>query len=219
MKKFLGREICPILAVALTLSCTPAATGQVATQQEKKVVVGKEQFSAKVLRVDAGRLELELTDAKEERIITLGPEMMAKLQLAPERRYDVLVNQRQTPGGITIGMRLKDERGLHAIAETIQDLPLLAPEEREGIKVEQLAGENRTLVYEDSCKSVYNVPTAFTIGNQRLILQAYESKTVQLGEASYTISLSASQFIALRECPIPFEGGRSKVDYTIVRNQ
>jgi hypothetical protein len=75
------------------------------------------------------------------------------------------------------------------------------------------------MVYEDNCKIVHNMPTAFTIGDQRIVLQANETKTVQMGNASYTLSLDSSQFVVLKECPIPFEGGQSQAEYTLVRSQ
>ena len=223
MKSYMNIYLCRVLwltcAISLVVGLTTIATGQVMIEQERKLIVGKQQFDAKVLQVEAHRLEFQLTEPKDQRMIMLRPELLAKLRLVPGLSYNVLTNQRQTPGGISAAVRLKDERGLYAIAESIQDISLLLLEEREGIKVEQLPTQSRTLVYEDNCKTVYNVPTAFTIENQRMVLQAYETKTVHIGNAGYTLFLNSSQFVILKECPTTFEGGRSLVEYTIVRNQ
>lgn len=124
-----------------------AISSQVAAEQERQLLVGKQQFEAKVLRVEPGRLEFQLPEPKERRVLNLSPELLAKLRLVPNRSYKVLASQRLTPGGITAGVRLSDERGLYAIAESVQDMPILQPAEREGIKVEQLPAQDRTLVY------------------------------------------------------------------------
>ncbi|MFY9573285.1 MAG: hypothetical protein WAV20_17955, partial [Blastocatellia bacterium] len=87
----------------------------------------------------------------------------------------VLTNQRRTPGGLFSAVHLTDERGFYALAERIQDnIQLLRPDERDGIRVEQVPAASRTFVYEDSCKTVYNVPTEFTISGRRIRLQAHE---------------------------------------------
>ncbi|MFY9573286.1 MAG: hypothetical protein WAV20_17960 [Blastocatellia bacterium] len=42
---------------------------------------------------------------------------------------------------------------------------------------------------------------------------------MQIGNASYTIELNASQFTVLKSCPAIHEGGRPQVEYTIVGTQ
>jgi hypothetical protein len=153
-------------------------------------------------------------------LINLSPELVTKLRLRPGLNYSVLANQKRTPGGMLSAVSLRDARGFYAIAEKIQDnIELLTPAERQGIKVEQLPARDRTLVYEDSCKIVYNVPTSFTIMDRQIVLHAYETRAAQIGDANYTISLNASQFVVPKDCPRHLEGGRSQVEYTIVRNQ
>jgi len=200
------------------LGCATTARSQVETAQSIPPLTRPQEFKARVLRAEANRLELQLADSQEQRVINLPPETLAKLRLAPEHDYTVLAEQRPTFGAVNTALRLKDERGLYALAENISDQPLFKPEEREGMKVELQPAQDRTLVYEDSCKIVYNVPTAFTLGDQRLVLQAYESKTVQLNGASYTLALHVSQFVVLKECELPYEGGRTQIDYSMVRN-
>jgi hypothetical protein len=205
-----------LIGAAVWMAAGLASAGQSVRDEERKLLVGTEQFEAKA-RVEANRLEFELPAPREQRVINLKPELLAKLNLAPERNYDVLASQRQTPGGLAAGVRFKDDRGLYAIAESIRDLPLLKPSERDGIRIEQLPTESRTLVYEDSCKIVYNVPTAFTIDDQRIVLQAFESKNVKIQNANFALTLDGSRFVVLKDCPTPFEGGQSQVDYTLVR--
>jgi hypothetical protein len=206
-----------LFAMILSMVLSGVAAGWQQVQPDAKLLVGKRQFSATVRRVLPDRLELSVS-ATETLTLNLNPVMVAKLRLAPRRTYRMLANQRSTPGGVNAAVRLMDSRGLYAIAEEIQDVPLLQPDEREGIKVEQLPRESRTLVYEDECKTVYNVPTAFTVNDQRLILQAHEDRAVRIRGSSYTLSLTNSQFIVNKECRIVYEGGRTQIGYTLVRN-
>lgn len=207
-----------LLCIALfTFGCVPVTADQSAGEPEQVEIVGKQQFEAKVTRVEDTQLAFQRPGQKQQQVINLAPKLVENLRLSPGRRYNVLANQRPTAGGLAAAVLLRDSRGLYAIAESIRDLNLLQPAEREGIQVQQLPTQDRTLVYEDSCKIIYNVPTEFMLGEQRTVLQAYETRTVQVGNTPYTLSLAASQFVVTKGCSQTFEGSRSQVDYTLVR--
>ena len=218
MERQVWRMLGCIGAISLVAGFVSVAAGQVKVEQEDNLLVGRQQFEAKVLRVKDNRLELQLSEPEEQRVINLSPELLAKLHLVSGRSYNILANQTATPGGISAGVRLNDEQGLYAIAESFQDMPALQPAEREGIKIEQLPAQNRTIVYQDSCKIVYEVPTEFTVGDQRIVLNAYETKAVQINNIDFRLSLNSSRFVVLKDCLIPFEGGQSIVNYTLVRS-
>jgi hypothetical protein len=113
---------------------------------------------------------------------------------------------------------LRDGATLRAVAELVRDIQLLQPAERGGIAVELRPAQNPRLLYEDNCKVVYNVPTAFTLDGEQVLVEPFETRTVRVRGGSYTISLASSQFVVLKSCSTVFEGSRSLIEYVIVRN-
>ena len=177
------------------------------------------QFRGEIRRVLPQEVEVHIKDVSETVALHVRDEWTRQLKLTPGAVYDILAHQRHTPGGITTAVQLKDERGLYALAEAIHDVPLFTPHDREGLAVEQRPQEAKTFVYEDACKTVYNVPVEFTIGKEHVLVQPHESKIIELSGHPYTLTLNASQFIVLKECAVMFEGGRSQLDYSIVRTE
>lgn len=174
-------------------------------------------YSARVLDLQDGQLRLTLPEIKEERTLHLDPELLRPLGKIADRTFTVTSSERRAPSGIVGALALRDQRGLYAVVESIRDQPLFRPEDRAGIEIQPLPGEGRTLVYESECAIVYNVPTAFIVGKQRYVLQAFESKEVKIDGAVYALSLQTSRWTVEKKCPAIFEGPRSQVDYTLVR--
>jgi hypothetical protein len=175
------------------------------------------QFTGEIRRILPHEIDIHIKDVSEIVTLHVRPEWARQLKLAPGREYGILAHQRHTPGGITTAVKFKDERGLYALAETIHDIPLFTPHDRDGLAVEQHPQEAKTFVYEDACKAVYNVPVEFTVGNEHVLVQPHEAKTIELHGHPYTLTLNTSQFIVLKECSVTFEGGRSQLDYSVVR--
>ena len=48
-------------------------------------------------------------------------------------------------------------------------------------------------------------------------MQPHESARIELDGKPYALTLNQSQFIVLKECSITFEGGRSQLDFSVVR--
>ena len=174
-------------------------------------------FTAEVRRVLPQQIDVHIKEASETMTLPVQEVWTRQLKLTPGRVYGILAHQRHTPGGMTSAVKFNDDHGLYALAETIHDVPLFTLHDREGIEVDQAPQRGKTFVYEDACKAVYNVPTAFTAGKERMLLQPHESKRIELDGKPYTLTLNSSQFIVLKDCPVPFEGGRSQLDYSIVR--
>lgn len=181
--------------------------------------VPHDRFSARVLEVKEGQLRVLLPELKEERAIHLEPSLLRTLGKISDRTYTMNIRERRLPSGLTGAIALQDQRGLYAILESIRDHPLLAPEERMGIQVEPQPNGSRTLVYESDCAIVYNIPTLFIIGDQHVILQAFESKGVTIGGHTYLLSLQTSRWTVEKQCPALFEGAHMQVDYAVVREQ
>lgn len=175
------------------------------------------QFTGEVRRILPQEVEIRIPEADETVTLHLRDEWTRQLKLAPGGLYGILAHQRHTPGGITTAVKFGDERGLYALAETIHDVPLFTPRDREGLEVVQHVQGAKTFVYEDACKAVYNVPVEFTIENEHVLVQPQEMKRIKINNTPFTLTLNHSQFIALKECPITFEGGRSQLDYSVVR--
>lgn len=175
------------------------------------------QFTGEILRIMPQEVEVHIKEASETVALHVRDEWTRQLKLAPGAVYGILVHQRHTPGGITTAVKFKDERGLYALAETIHDVPLFTPQDRDGLVVEQHPEGSKTFVYEDACKAVYNVPVEFSVGKEHILVQPHETKTIELNGRPYTLTLNASQFIVLKECSMTFEGGRSQLDYSMVR--
>ena len=177
------------------------------------------QFRGEIRRVLPQEVEVHIKDTSETLAVHMRDEWTRQLKLTPGAVYDILAHQRHTPGGITAAVKFKDDRGLYALAETIHDIPLFTPHDRDGLAVEQHPQDAKTFVYEDACKTVYNVPVEFTMEKERVLVQPHESKTIELSGRPYTLTVNASQFIVLKECAVTFEGGRSQLDYSIVRTE
>jgi hypothetical protein len=175
------------------------------------------QFTGEIRRILPQEVEVHIKEAAETVTLHMRDEWTRQLKLAPGAVYGILAHQRHTPGGITTAVKFKDERGLYALAETIHDVPLFTPHDRDGLIVEQHPEGAKTFVYEDACKAVYNVPVEFNVGRDHLLLQPHETKIVELSGKPYTVTLNTSQFIVLKECSMTFEGGRSQLDYSMVR--
>lgn len=175
------------------------------------------QFTGEIRRILPHQLDIHIRDSAETVTLHLREEWTRQLKLAPGEAYGILAHQRHTPGGITTAVRFHDERGLYALAETIQDLPLFTIGDREGLRVEQRPEQRKTFVYEDACKAVYNVPVEFAVGKELMLLQPHETARIELNGIPYTLTLNQSQFIVLKECRLTFEGGRSQLDYSVVR--
>jgi hypothetical protein len=180
---------------------------------------GRDPFSARVLEVKEDHLRVSLPELKEERALHLEPTLLKILGKIPDRVYTISSNERRMPSGLTGALTLQDQRGLYAVLESIRDRPLLTIEERAGMQVIPQPGGDRTLVYESECAIVYNIPTVFQIGDQRLVLQAFENKKVIIGDYNYTLSLQASRWTVEKPCPTVFEGAHTQVDYALVREQ
>jgi hypothetical protein len=176
-------------------------------------------FTGEIGRVLPQQIEVHIKDVAETVTLHFNDTWTRQLKLAPGAVYGILAHQRHTPGGITTAVKFNDERGLYALAETIHDVPLFTPHDRDGIEVDQEPLRAKTFVYEDPCKAVYNVPAAFTVGQERVLVQPHETKTIELHGKPYTLTLNNSQFIVLKDCPVPFEGGRSQLDYSVVRTE
>lgn len=179
--------------------------------------VSHDRFSARVLEVKEDHVRVSLAELKEERTIHLEPSLLQILGKISDRTYTMSTRERRLPSGLTGAMALHDQRGLYAVLESIRDRPLLTPDERGGIQVEPQPGGGRTLVYESECAIVYNIPTAFIIGDQRFILQAFENKRVTIGGHTYLVSLQTSRWTMEKQCPAVLEGAHTHVDYALVR--
>lgn len=175
------------------------------------------QFTGEIRRILPQEVEVHIKEASETVTLHVRDEWTHQLKLAPGAVYGILAHQRHTPGGITTAVKFKDERGLYALAETIHDVPLFTPHDRDGLVVEQHPEGAKTFVYEDACKAVYNVLVEFRVGKEHILVQPYETKTIELNGTPYTLTLNTSQFIVIKECSITFEGGRSQLDYSMVR--
>jgi hypothetical protein len=175
------------------------------------------QFTGEIRRVSPQEVEVHIKEASETVMLHVRDEWTRQLKLAPGAVYGILAHQRHTPGGITTAVKFKDERGLYALAETIHDVPLFTPQDRDGLVVEQHPEGVKTFVYEDACKVVYNVPVESNVGREHILVQPHETKTIELSGKPYTVTLNTSQFIMIKECSITFEGGRSQLDYSMVR--
>src|SRR6476646_3997879 len=174
------------------------------------------QFTGEIRRILPQEVEVHIKEAAETVTLHMRDEWTRQLKLTPGAVYGILAHQRHTPGGITTAVKFKDERGLYALAETIHDVPLFTPSDRDGLVVEQHPESAKTFVYEDACKAVYNVPVEFNVGRDHLLLQPHETKNIELSGKTYTVTLNTSQFIVLKESSMTFEGGRSQLDYSMV---
>jgi hypothetical protein len=175
------------------------------------------QFSGEIRRILPQQVEIHIKEAAETVTLHVRDEWPHQLKLAPGESYGILAHERHTPGGITMAVKFYDDRGLYALAETIHDGPLFTDRDREGLAVDQRPLQGKTFVYEDACKAVYNVPVEFTVGKEQILVQPHESARIELDGKPYTLTLNQSQFIVLKECSITFEGGRSQLDYSVVR--
>ena len=175
------------------------------------------QFTGEIRRILPQEVEVHIKEAAETVTLHVRDEWTRQLKLTPGAVYGILAHQRHTPGGITTAVKLKDDRGLYALAETIHDVPLFTPQDRDGLVVEQHPEGAKTFVYEDACKAVYNVPVEFSVGKEQVLVQPHETKNIELSGKPYTVTLNTSQFIVLKECSMTFEGGRSQLDYSMVR--
>ena len=175
------------------------------------------QFTGEIRRILPQQVEIHIKEAAETVTLHLRDEWTRQLKLAPGESYGILAHQRHTPGGITTAVKFHDDRGLYALAETIHDVPLFTVLDREGLAVDQRPQQGKTFVYEDACKAVYNVPVEFTVGKEQILVQPHESARIELDGKPYALTLNQSQFIVLKECSITFEGGRSQLDYSVVR--
>ena len=175
------------------------------------------QFTGEIHRILPQELEVHIKETSETVTLHVRDEWTRQLKLTPGAVYGILAHQRNTPGGITTAFKFKDERGLYALAETIHDVPLFTPHDRDGLVVEQHPENAKTFVYEDTCKAVFNVPVEFSIEKERVLVQPHETKIIEIDGRPYTLTLNASQFIVLKECTMTFEGGRSQLDYSMVR--
>ena len=176
------------------------------------------QFTGEIRRIFPQQVEIQIKEAAETVTLHLRDEWTRQFKLAPGESYGVLAHQRHTPGGITTAVKFHDDRGLYALAETIHDVPLFTDRDREGLAVDQRPQQGKTFVYEDACKAVYNVPVEFTVGREQILVPPHESARIELDGKPYTLTLNQSQFIVLKECSITFEGGRSQLDYSVVRS-
>jgi hypothetical protein len=175
-------------------------------------------FRATVLSVDSVRLMLSAPTPTGTRELRLPPSLLRRLGTLRGRSFTAVVAERPTPAGVRTALVLRDGAAIRVVAEVIRDVEILRPAERGGIQVAVRPAQGRTLLYEDQCKTVYNVPTAFTIGGEEFLLQAFEQRTVRARDGTYTISLAESQFVVLKECAAVYEGNRWLVEYAIVRN-
>ena len=211
-----GRVLMAVIALVI---CGKAQGPQVPTGEQGVALAGKQLVRATILGTEDKHLRIMLPN-QQERVVTLTPEILKRLQLAPGSTYEMLATQKPTPAGIAAALRVEDRLGVYAVAETIRDnVYLLQPEDRQGFQVQQLPAQERTFVYETSCKIVYNVPTVFTIGDSRILLHAQEMRAVHVGKGSYNLTLESSQFVVFKNCPVTPEGPRSQVDYTLVRTR
>jgi hypothetical protein len=150
--------------------------------------------------------------------MVLPEALLQELRLPTQTIFRTLAVQRPTPGRLLAAARFDDQRDLYAIVETIRDLPLLSPQEREGIRVEQQAAPSeRVLVYEDACTIVSDVPTLFAGANERLVLRAGQSGELPIGNIPFRVALVSSRFVSPKPCNQPLEGGQVRVDYVLTR--
>jgi hypothetical protein len=206
-----------LFILLLPLHLTSAQAGQVPVRPQDTLRIAQ-TFRATVVSVDTTRIVLTAPTPTGRLDVQLAPQVLRRLAPLRGRTFTARAEERPTPGGVRAAVLLREGTTLRAVAETIRDLQILRPAERDGILVELRPAQNRKLLYENDCRTVYNVPTAFTISGQQFVLQAYESQTVRVGGTSYTISLAASQFVVPKQCPVVFEGSRSLIEYAIVRN-
>lgn len=169
------------------------------------------------LRLREREVEVQADSAQPPRVLNFEPEMLQRLNIRPDQRFRTLTSQRKTPGGIVSALRLEDAQGLYAIAESIRDVPTLTPADRDGVTIDLVATGARTFVYETACKTVWNVPSRFSVGGEQVTLLPGESRELKVRDATYTLTLQTSQFVVEKPCSIHLEGGQSIIDYTLVR--
>ena len=212
-------------AILIASELVPGQSGEKAVDSGESVEkrlsdrVPHDRFSARVLEVKEDHVRLSLPERKEERTIHLAPSLLPVLGKISDRTYTMSTRERRLPSGLTGAIALQDQRGLYAVLESIRDRPLLTSEERTGIQVEPQPGGDRTFVYESECAIVYNIPTVFIIGDQRVTLQAFENKRVTIGGHTYLLSLQMSRWSMEKQCPAIFEGAHTQVDYALVREE
>jgi hypothetical protein len=177
---------------------------------------GRRIFRATVA-IDTARMLLRGRTPAETREIRLPPPLLRRLAEVRGRSFTALTDERPTPAGLRSAVVLRDGAAPRVVAETVRDMQLLRPADRGGIAVELRPAQSRKLLYSDNCKTVYNVPTAFTVGGEQVVMQPYETRTVKSRVGSYTIALGSSQFIVPKECGMVFEGSQSLIEYVIVR--
>jgi hypothetical protein len=212
-----GRQVTPAdLERPESLVTTPV------TPQEA-LVTGRVQFEGVITKVGDDRVALQPVQtektALEAETLVIGATALADLKIPLRQPYRILAAQRRHGGGIVSVLKLQDARGLYYLSERILDQPLVGAPDRDGWTIEQKPSAHRTLVLEDGCRILYNVPTVFHFGDRFWELNVGEAMIVDIGNVKYKVSLNESHFVALKECRTPFEGGRSDVQYTIVREQ
>ena len=212
-----GRQVTP----ADLERAEPVVTTPVTSQEA--LVTGRVQFEGMITKAGVDRVTLQPVQrektAPEAETLVLGTTALAGLKIAPRQAYRILAAQRRHGGGIVSVLKLQDARGLYYLSERILDQPLVSGPDRDGWTIEQKPSAQRTFVLEDRCKILYNVPTVFRFGDRSWALNTGEIRIVDIGNVKYKLSLNESRFVVLKECRTPFEGGRSDVQYTIVREQ
>lgn len=186
-------------------------------QVQRASIRKAEPFTARVVEMQTDVLRLSSPELKAERTLHLPPELLKSLGKITDRTFTVNALERSLPGGPSTALTLTDARGLYAVAESIRDRSLFRPEERAGIEVEPLPSQGRTLVYESECATVYNVPAAFTIGQERHVLLPDETREVRIGSVPYMLSLQSSRWVVSKPCPAVSEGPGTQIDYVLVR--
>lgn len=221
------RAAVPIIwrAAAVVWLSIPARwiSAQVPARQQDTLGIARARpervlIRATIASVDTTRFVLRGPTAAQTRELRLSPQLLRQLAPLRGQSFTALVEERSAPSGIRIGVVLRKGESVQAIAESVRDMQLLRPVDRGGIEVALRPAEGRKFVYENVCQTVYNVPTAFTIAGEQVIVQPYETRVMRTKAGSYTITLGASQFIVPKPCSTVFEGSRSVIEYTILRN-
>lgn len=175
-------------------------------------------FRSTVLSVDSTRLVLSAPTALGRRELHLSPALLRRLSPLQGQTFTAVAEERPTPAGLQAAIVLREGGVLRVVAEVIRDVPVLRPVDRAGMSVRLAPAEPRTVVFEDQCRTVYGVPSLFTISGEAFVVRPYETRTVRTKDGAFTISLGTSQMVVQKECPVVFEGSRQYIEYVITRN-
>jgi hypothetical protein len=174
-------------------------------------------FRATVLSVDSTRLVLSAPTERGQRELHLSPALLRRLSEFRGKTFTAIAEERPTPAGLRGAVVLRDGNTLRVVAEGIYDVPVLRPVDRGGIDVRLAPVDKPVFVFQDQCKTVYDVARVFSIGDDSIVVRPYETRTVSTKQGSFTISMGVSQTVVPKDCPAVFEGSRQTIEYVITR--